>query len=49
MTKVNFRPRGRCGTRLTVSRMGIDSLEKAEGDPHVDGDDVQVGLEPAVE
>jgi hypothetical protein len=40
ITKVNFRRAGRCDVRLTVSRMGIDSLEKTEGDPYVDGDDV---------
>jgi hypothetical protein len=34
---------------LTVSGMGIDGLEKTEGDPDVDSDDVQVWLEPAVE
>jgi hypothetical protein len=35
--------------RLTVSGMGIDGLEKTEGDPDVDGDYVQVWLDPAVE
>ena len=29
--------------------MGINGLEKTEGDPDVDGDYVQVRLEPAVE
>lgn len=29
--------------------MGVDGLEKTEADPDVDGDDVQVWLEPAVE
>ena len=29
--------------------MGIDGLEKTEGDPDVDGDYVQVRLDPAVE
>lgn len=34
---------------LTVSGMGINGLEKAEGDPYIDGDYVQVLFEPAVE
>ena len=34
---------------LTISGMGIDGLEKTEGDPNVDGDYMQVWLEPAVE
>ena len=38
-----------CWGELTVSRVGIDGLEETEGDPDVDGDDVQVWLEPAVE
>ena len=33
---------------LTVSGMGIDGLEETEGDPDVDGDYVQVWLDPAV-
>jgi hypothetical protein len=33
----------------TVSGMGINGLEKAEGNPDVDGDYVQVLLDPAVE
>jgi len=32
-----------------ISGMGIDGLEKTEGDPNVDGDYMQVWLEPAVE
>jgi len=32
-----------------VSGMGINGLEKTEGDPDVDGDYVQVWLDPAVE
>lgn len=35
--------------RLTISGMGINGLEKTEGDPDVDGDYVQVWLDPAVE
>jgi hypothetical protein len=35
--------------RLTVSGMGIDGLEKSQGDPDVDGDYVQVLPDPAVE
>jgi hypothetical protein len=34
---------------LTISGMGIDGLEKTEGDPNVDGDYMQVWLEPTVE
>lgn len=34
---------------LTVSGMGINGLEKTEGNPDVDGDYMQVWLEPAVE
>jgi len=32
-----------------ISRMSINSLEKTESDPYVDGDDMKVWLEPAVE
>ena len=40
MTKVKFRHARHCDVGLTVSRMGIDSLEKTEGNPYVDSDDV---------
>jgi hypothetical protein len=33
---------------LTVSGMGINGLEKTKGDPDVDGDYMQVWLDPAV-
>ena len=34
---------------LTISRVGIDRLEKTESDPYVDGDDMQVWFKPAPE
>jgi hypothetical protein len=37
------------GGGLTVSRMSVDSLEKTECDPYVNGDDVEVWFEPAPE
>lgn len=36
-------------SRLTVAGVGVDGLKKTEGNPDVDGDDVQVWPEPAIE
>ena len=34
---------------LTVARVRVDGLEEAEGDPEVDGDDVEVPAEGTVD
>jgi hypothetical protein len=48
MTKFIYDTRG-TDFMLTVTGVGIDGLEEAEGNPDVDGYDVQVWPETAVE